>query len=318
MVPRGSHPLLHESRYLYQISIIVGNGMRRQDVRKYLKARPIAEGKFAGGALYAEHYLLKSIGKSVPGLDVVALITQFGGGRVQAGQSDRWRASVLPSQTMLTPSKYPTQWRYSGVVEFVVFYFTERRSGIQERLERLVDSHGEPFVLGDALVAAAARQVVAELHKGAGADERFMAMLASVMLEQTYRTLTTPATGAVNTRHAHFGRLRSVLRLIHEHLSDDLSVEKLAQHAEVSVAHFRRLFEQTTGAPPHRYVLAARLEQARKLLTMTTLPIARIAADCGFSSQSHLTERFRAAHAATPAEYRAHLTAQAQRPHAPA
>ena len=27
--------------------------------------------------------------------------------------------------------------------------------------------------------------------------------------------------------------------------------------------------------PPHRYILAARLEQARKLLTMTTLPIAR-------------------------------------------
>jgi AraC family transcriptional regulator len=53
-------------------------------------------------------------------------------------------------------------------------------------------------------------------------------------------------------------------------------------------------------------VLAARLEQARKLLNVTNLPISRIAEDCGFSSQSHLTARFREAHAATPAEFRAH------------
>jgi AraC family transcriptional regulator len=58
---------------------------------------------------------------------------------------------------------------------------------------------------------------------------------------------------------------------------------------------------------PSLCVLAARLEQARKLLTMTTLLISRIAGDCGFSSQSHLTASFRTAHAATPAEYREHV-----------
>ena len=37
------------------------------------------------------------------------------------------------------------------------------------------------------------------------------------------------------------------------------------------------------------------------------MPISRIAEECGFSSQSHLTERFRTAYAATPAEYREHI-----------
>ncbi len=99
--------------------------------------------------------------------------------------------------------------------------------------------------------------------------------------------------------------------------ADDLSVAALAGKAEVSVAHFRRLFNEAMGTPPHRYVLASRLEKARNLLATTTLPIAHIAEECGFSSQSHFTACFRTAHASTPAEYRNHLventTAVAQR-----
>ena len=98
-----------------------------------------------------------------------------------------------------------------------------------------------------------------------------------------------------------------MLNHIHEHLSEDLSAEMLADRAQVSLAHFRRLFQEATGEPPHRYVMAARLEQARKLLTMTTLPISRIALDRGFSSQSHLTACFRSAQAATPATFRAKI-----------
>jgi transcriptional regulator GlxA family with amidase domain len=58
---------------------------------------------------------------------------------------------------------------------------------------------------------------------------------------------------------------------------------------------------------------SARLEQARKLLTMSSMPIARIAPESGFSSPSHLTAYFRAAHAVTPAKYRTAVAAGAER-----
>jgi len=162
-------------------------------------------------------------------------------------------------------------------------------------------------------VGATALRLVTELHKGAGADQYFMALLTQVMLEQTYRVLTTPETGGINPRHVHFSRLQAVLSYIHEHLNEDSSIETLADRAQVSSAHFRRLFQEAMGVPPHRYILATRLEQSRKLLTMSTMPISRIAQDCGFSSQSHLTASFRAAHAATPAQYRAHIDASRSR-----
>jgi len=285
-----------------------------QQVQKQLKQRPITEGMIGGAApLYVERYLFKTIEKSVSGLSGIALVTQLGGSRVQEESKGRLRADVLPSETLLIPANCPTHWKYSGTVDFAVFYFPDQMEGIQDRLRRVAEARREPLFVGDALVSAAALQLVNQLHKGAVADEHFMAMLATVMLEQTYRVLTTPDTRAINPRHIHFGRLQAVLGYIHEHLNEDLSAQVLADRAQVSEVHFRRLFQEAMGAPPHRYILAARLEQARKLLTQTALPISRIAEDCGFSSQSHLTERFRTAHAATPAEYRIHVKPAAVR-----
>jgi AraC family transcriptional regulator len=63
------------------------------------------------------------------------------------------------------------------------------------------------------------------------------------------------------------------------------------------------------GMPPHRYIMSTRLEQGRKLLSMSSMPISRIAQECGFTSQSHFTASFRAAHAVTPAAFRASFRA---------
>lgn len=283
-----------------------------QKVRRELGSTPLAEGLVGGAApggagLYVEHYMLHDIERTVSGLARTGLVTQFGGARVREGESGAWRSNTLPSQSLLIPAGCPTHWHYAGTVEFAVFYFPDRTDGVIERLRLLAAKAAEPMTITDTLASALALQLVKELHKGRGSDERFMAMLAPLMLEQIYRALTTPETRGFNPRHVHFSRLQSVLAYIRDHLGDELSVSVLAEQAAVSVAHFRRLFQEAMGTPPHRYVLATRLEQARKLLAVTRLPIAQIAEECGFSSQSHFTASFRIAHACTPAQYRGQL-----------
>lgn len=281
-------------------------------VRRELSNTPLAEGfvsaSIAGvSGLYMEHYLFRNIERTVSGLTGPSMVTQFGGARVREGESGAWRSTTLPSQSLLIPPACPTHWHYAGTVDFAVFYFPERAHGVTEQLRRLAVKTTDPMPFSDSLVSAIALELVRELHKGPGGDESFMAMLAPVMLEQTYRALTTPETGGFNPRHVHFSRLQAVLNHIRGNPGEDLSVTTLAAQAEVSVAHFRRLFQEAMGTPPHRYVLASRLEQARKLLSMTSLPIIRIADECGFSSQSHFTACFRKAHASTPADYRKNL-----------
>jgi AraC family transcriptional regulator len=274
-------------------------------VREELGHHPIVEGRIGGSApLFVERYLYQTIERTVSGVDMTSLVTQFGGGRVREGEDGHWRSLSLPTQSQLLPAGVPTHWHYAGTVDFAVFYFLEGTSSALHSLDRLGASRDQPLPFNDQLVGALALQLVNELQKGPLADQAYMEQLAELMLEQTFRVLTSASTRGINPRHVQFARLQKVLNHIHEHLAEDLRSETLADLAEVSLAHFRRIFEDAMGMPPHRYILGVRLEQARKLLTLSPLPIAQIAQECGFSSQSHLTACFRASHAVTPAHYR--------------
>ncbi len=278
-------------------------------VRKDLGRQPIVAGRIGGSTpVFAERYLYQAIDRTVCGLDVDGLVVQFGGGRVREGEPDNWRSMNLPSQSMLIPKGVPTHWHYSGNVDFAVFYFLDGGSGAAQSLRLLAQSRSAPLPFSDPLVGAAAQQLLGELQKGPGMDDGFMERLVGVMLEQAFRALTTSAPRGIHPRHVHFSRLQAVLNFVHENPAGNLSVSRLASLADVSQAHFCRMFRDAMGVPPHRYVLATRLDLARKLLAQSSLPISRIAEEAGFSSQSHLTASFRSAHSTTPAEYRANRT----------
>lgn len=277
-------------------------------VRKQLAHEPISAGRLGGAApLFIERYLYQDIECTVSGLGLTTLVCQLGGGSVMEGEPDRWRSTSLPTQSQLVPRRVPTHWHYSGTVDFAAFYLLDGGGDAMHRLEVLARSRDSPLPFSDPLVGAAARQLVCELQKGGSVDEGFMERLAVVMLEQAYRALTAAGIGDINPRHVHFARLQQVINFVHANPAADLSAARLARRADVSLAHFVRIFRDATGATPHRYVLSARLDLARKLLTQSTLPISRVAQECGFSSQSHLTACFRAAHSTTPAKYRAHV-----------
>jgi AraC-like DNA-binding protein len=65
-----------------------------------------------------------------------------------------------------------------------------------------------------------------------------------------------------------------------------------------------RAFSRTFGIAPHRYVVARRVEAARKLL-LDGAPIAQTAADVGFYDQAHFTRHFRKHVGTTPGRFAA-------------
>jgi AraC family transcriptional regulator len=99
-------------------------------------------------------------------------------------------------------------------------------------------------------------------------------------------------------------RLKRVLDYIADHDDEDLTVADLAAVACLSRFHFARAFREATGATPHRYVSARRLERAKLLLVQTGASLAQIALSCSFSSQANFTRAFRRATGLTPGEYR--------------
>ena len=87
-----------------------------------------------------------------------------------------------------------------------------------------------------------------------------------------------------------------------EHLSEPMRLADLAFTVGLSPFYFLRTFKLATGMPPHSYLYQLRLDQARVLLRRGEAP-ARVAAELGFTDQSHLTRRFKAAFGVTPGQY---------------
>jgi AraC family transcriptional regulator len=100
-------------------------------------------------------------------------------------------------------------------------------------------------------------------------------------------------------------RLRRVTEYIQGHLDQDLTLAHLGAVVYMSPYHFARLFHHSTGLPPHRFVVRARIDHAAALLAAPEPPIARIAEAVGFRTPSHFSTVFRRLMGVTPRAYRA-------------
>lgn len=87
------------------------------------------------------------------------------------------------------------------------------------------------------------------------------------------------------------------------HYAHNSGLADLAEAAGMSSFHLLRVFARTTGQTPHEFLIQKRVDAAKELLR-SSLSLARIAADCGFADQSHMTRLFRRQHGLTPGKYR--------------
>jgi transcriptional regulator GlxA family with amidase domain len=89
-----------------------------------------------------------------------------------------------------------------------------------------------------------------------------------------------------------------------ERLAEPLDVAALARHAHMSERTFARRFKVETGETPKRWLLAQRVQHARRLLETTDLDVEEVAARAGFGSAASLRVHFRRATATRPTAYR--------------
>lgn len=87
------------------------------------------------------------------------------------------------------------------------------------------------------------------------------------------------------------------------HPDADLSVEALAERANMSPRHFARRFQAVFGMSPGRFVTTLRLDRARTALSSGQVSIKRVATSAGFGSVDGFRRAFERELGVSPSEY---------------
>ncbi|MFC5263308.1 helix-turn-helix domain-containing protein [Kribbella qitaiheensis] len=99
-------------------------------------------------------------------------------------------------------------------------------------------------------------------------------------------------------------RLLRAIEFVDRNLRGDLTVAALARASNLSISRFAHLFRTQLGVTPQQFVERRRLDAARRLLELTTRPIASVAAETGFPNPLYFSTRFRRHTGLSPTEYR--------------
>lgn len=160
------------------------------------------------------------------------------------------------------------------------FIEIEKRSHYKDLFSRLIRHHSAPNENSDILLQSLILDLIYQISR----ETAHMTMLKR---------------GKTN----HGERFAAVFKYIDENLTKELSLESVAKAAHLSPIHFHNTFKAAVGKTLRDYVEEQRIKKAVQLLTNTSLTLAQIAYECGFSSQSYFSYVFKRRMKKTPRQY---------------
>ena len=160
-----------------------------------------------------------------------------------------------------------------------------------------------------AVLLPLAQALLADLLAGCPQGRRATEHLARTLVCRLLLRLREAADPEISS--AANDPISRVCRHIEANLQEPLSLSSLAALAGWSQYHFCRVFSEAAGKSPHQFVMAARIEAARRLLwgpegdkAKPGLSMLDVALACGFNSSSHFSTQFRRSTGQSPRAWR--------------
>ncbi|MBU3056577.1 helix-turn-helix domain-containing protein [Pseudomonas indica] len=223
---------------------------------------------------------------------------------------ERPQRKGAPDKLCVLPAGHQSAWVINGDIHLAHLYVSPERFalsavGLLDREPRELQLREYTF-LDDPQQTARFRQLI-RLNWDEPGERLLTSSLAHEMIDHALLTQVGLREGLRLKGGLAPVMRRRLIEYIDAHLTEPLTLGHLASLCALSEYHFARMFRESFGVPPHRYLLARRLERAQQLLRTTALPLGEIALACGFTDASHFSNRFRAALGGTPGQYRAAL-----------
>jgi AraC family transcriptional regulator len=168
----------------------------------------------------------------------------------------------------------------------------------------------DEFIVGDALqnwrFPVALERPIATRAAHILAMRRMTGQLSSLFVEDACLSIVGELKSQAATRKASRPRwLKAVIELSNSAFVELPSISEIGAIVGIHPVHVSRVFRHYFGFPLSKYIVAVRIERAAAALRAGTDSIATIAAETGFSDQSHLCKAFKIVMGVTPKEYKA-------------
>jgi AraC family transcriptional regulator len=160
----------------------------------------------------------------------------------------------------------------------------------------------------DRELRAAAMQLVVAATRRDSDDHLLLESATQRMAERLLHSGERPPPGPFRGGLAPVARRRVddlIVASLDNPVAQALTLDQLAEAANLSVNHFIRAFRQQTGVTPYHYVVLRRLERAIEMLKKSGLSVADISNTVGFATPAHFVATFRRLMGVTPGSFRA-------------
>nr|MBQ4317699.1 AraC family transcriptional regulator [Clostridia bacterium] len=114
---------------------------------------------------------------------------------------------------------------------------------------------------------------------------------------------TLPRSETVRVQIKSQIRFRKMLAYIYEHYAESVTLEDIADAANVSRSEAGRCFNTYMGCSPIDALIRHRLHTAHRMLSEKTLTLQEVSFACGFNSVSYFSRRFRDLYGYAPGQH---------------
>ena len=232
-----------------------------------------------------------------------------GGGGTRRMVGEKSFGSGHPGAICVMPAEVKSEWQIESPLAFLHLYF-DQQTFDQTVIETYDTNPGNIEIRdiafhSDQFIERICRQKIIPLDWDNPADRLQLSGACERLLLHVFEFYTNRRLQAKKYRG---GLSPVILKRVKDHIEDSLALSitlrSLANIAKLSPFHFSRMFAESEGVSPHQYLLFRRILRAKNLLSKKHMPLAKVAHECGFSSQSHLSKRFRLMTGVTPNSFR--------------
>lgn len=146
--------------------------------------------------------------------------------------------------------------------------------------------------------------IIQVYYNGKEDNELLIASFSNQLVLELLKNFKSSAGRSGSHCSKNLQRLGSIIRYMNEHYTEDITLEKAAEHEYLSPSYLSHYFSINMGTTFFNYLTMIRMNHAVKDLLTTSLTIEQIAANNGFANSRYFVNNFKKLFGMLPRQYR--------------